>query len=332
MRPIIFSLLVSSATIGSAYKSLMSDGCGQGNFHDLVIRNSCADDLSIVKCLAEDVDLRQLDQIKQCFIAGGCDAIDSTISAVWFSYECNDRQGPVEEAMKEDLRKRATETSSTSESTTESTTSEASTATSSTSTSASTTVATTTTSASTTASAAASSTTATSSSSTITGASASTTTASTTSLTSATTTSATSSSTGTSLVCSTTSYYSTSVCSYGTGASTGVTLGCVTTSAAFTICAEGVLCTTATSGDDVFVGFKDRQAAKTMQAEHIALLDVESKQAMQSHNQKRSKSIRQPDAFGYSESNLPLISEPGQEQGYSNQAPQTITNAPPRRN
>ncbi|KAB8289673.1 hypothetical protein EYC80_010586 [Monilinia laxa] len=156
MRPILFSLLASSTAIVSAYEISKSDGCMQGNFHDLVIRNSCGDDLSIVKCLAEDVDLRRLDQIEQCFIAGGCDAIDSTVSAVWFSYECNDRQGPVEEVMKEDLRKRATDSSSTS----------GSTASSSTTTSASTTAATTTsdassttaTSSSTTASAAASTT------------------------------------------------------------------------------------------------------------------------------------------------------------------------------
>ncbi|KAF7950905.1 uncharacterized protein EAE97_002457 [Botrytis byssoidea] len=251
MRPILLSLLASSTAIASAYQPLMSDGCIQGNFHDLVIRNTCGDDLSIVKCLAEDVDLRHLDQIEQCFIAGGCDAIDSTVSAVWFSYECNDRQGPVEEFAKEDLRKRATETSSTSESTTESTTTTAS--------SSSTTAATTTTSASTTASttastsasssSAASSTTATTASATT-----STTASTTSSSTSGTTTSATSSGTGTSsstLVCSTTSYYSTSVCSYGTGASTGVTLGCVTTSASSSTCAAGVLCTTVASGEDV---------------------------------------------------------------------------------
>ncbi|THV55764.1 hypothetical protein BGAL_0003g00040 [Botrytis galanthina] len=315
MRPILLSLLASSTAIVSAYQSLMSDGCIQGNFHDLVIRNSCGDDLSIVKCLAEDVDLRHLDQIEQCFIAGGCDAIDSTVSAVWFSYECNDRQGSVEEFKKEDLRKRATETSSTAESTTESTTTTAS---SSSSSSASTTAATTTTSSS----------------------------------TSGTTTSATSSGTGTSsstLVCSTTSYYSTSVCSYGTGASTGVTLGCATTLAASSTCAAGVLCTTAASGEDVcmeidntltssglavtiffavsisafvigliVIGYKDRQAANQLRAARLAQLDAESKEAMQAYNQKRSKSVRQQDAFGHSEADLPLITEPSHEQAYSN--------------
>ncbi|RAL63831.1 hypothetical protein DID88_003474 [Monilinia fructigena] len=344
MRPIIFSLLASSTAIVSAYETSKSDGCMQGNFHDLVIRNSCGDDLSIVKCLAEDVDLRRLDQIEQCFIAGGCDAIDSTVSAVWFSYECNDRQGPVEEVMKEDLRKRATESSSTSESTTSS----------STTTSASTTAATTTSDAS--------STTATSSSTTASAAAS--TTASTASSTSGTTTSTTSSGTGTStstLVCSTTSYYSTSVCSYGTGTSTGVTLGCVTTSVAgASTCAAGVLCTTAASGDDVcmliddtlttsglvvtiffavsisafiialiIIGIKDRAAAKKLKAERIALLDAESKEAMESYNQKRSRSVRQPDAFENTEANVPLISESDHEQGNSNEAPPTITNAPP---
>ncbi|KAF5870217.1 uncharacterized protein Bfra_010363 [Botrytis fragariae] len=356
MRPILLSLLASSTAIVSAYQSLMSDGCIQGNFHDLVIRNSCGDDLSIVKCLAEDVDLRRLDQIEQCFIAGGCDAIDSTVSAVWFSYECNDRQGSVEEFKKEDLRKRATETSSTAESTTESTTTTAS---SSSSSSASTTAATTTTSASTTASTtastSASSSTSAASSTTATTASATTsTTASTTSSsTSGTTTSATSSGTGTSsstLVCSTTSYYSTSICSYGTGASTGVTLGCATTSAASSTCAAGVLCTTAASGEDVcmeidntltssglavtiffavsisafvigliVIGCKDRQAANQLRAARLAQLDAESKEAMQSYNQKRSKSVRQPDAFGHSEADLPLIAEPSHEQAYSNE-------------
>ncbi|TGO19370.1 hypothetical protein BTUL_0004g00060 [Botrytis tulipae] len=354
MRPILLSSLASSTAIVYAYQSLMSEGCIQGNFHDLVIRNSCGDDLSIVKCLAEDVDLRHLDQIEQCFIAGGCDAIDSTVSAVWFSYECNDRQEPVEEFMKEDLRKRATETSSTAESTTESTTTTAS---SSSSSSASTTAATTTTSASTTASttaspsasssSAASSTTATTASATT-----STTASTTSSPTSGTTTSATSSGTGTSsstLVCSTTSYYSTSVCSYGTGASTGVTLGCVTTSAASSTCAAGVLCTTAASGEDVcmkidntltssglavtiffavsisafvigliVIGCKDRQAANQLRAARLAQLDAESKEAMQAYNQKRSKSVRQQDAFGHSEADLPLIMEPSHEQVYSN--------------
>ncbi|KAJ8061006.1 hypothetical protein OCU04_010084 [Sclerotinia nivalis] len=346
MLPILFSFLASSAPVVSAYDSLISHGCIQGNFHDLVIRDSCGDDMSIAKCLAEDVDLRHLDQIEQCFIAGGCDAIDSTVSAVWFSYECNDPQGPVGDTRKEDLRKRATETSSTSESATASTT----TASSSTLSSASTTVATTTTSAFTTASAstsfstsAASSTTATTSSSATTSASASTTT-STTSSTSSTTTSATSSGTGTStssLACSTTSYYSTSVCSYGTGASTGVTLGCVTTSIASSTCAPGVLCTTAASGDDIcmeidnnlttsgltvtiffavsisafligllVIGCKDRRAAKKLQSERIALLDAESKEAMQPYNQKKSKSVPQSNAFGHSEADLPLISEP----------------------
>ncbi|APA14611.1 hypothetical protein sscle_13g093810 [Sclerotinia sclerotiorum 1980 UF-70] len=346
MLPILFSFLASSAAVVFAHDSLRSHGCIQGNFHDLMIRDSCGDDMSIAKCLAEDVDLRHLDQIEQCFIAGGCDAIDSTVSAVWFSYECNDHQGSVEEVMKEDLRKRATESSSTSESTTESTT----TASSSTLSSASTTAATTTISASTSASAstssstsAASSTTTTTSSSTTTSASASTTT-STTSSTSGTTTSATSSGTGTStssLACSTTSYYSTSVCSYGSGASTGVTLGCVTTSLASSTCASGVLCTTAASGDDIcmeidndlttsglavtiffavsisafligllIIGCKDRRAAKKLQAERVALLDAESKEAMQPHNQKRSKSVAQPDAFGHSEADLPLIIEP----------------------
>ncbi|TGO70262.1 hypothetical protein BOTNAR_0002g00460 [Botryotinia narcissicola] len=353
MRPSLFSLLASSTAIVSAYQSLMSDGCIQGNFHDLVIRNSCGDDSSIVKCLAEDVDLRHLDQIEQCFIAGGCDAIDSTVSAVWFSYECNDRQGPVEEFAKEDLRKRATETSSTSESTTESTTTTASSPSSS---SASTTAGTTTTSASTTASTTASTSSSSSSaasSATATTASATTsTTASTTSSsTSGTTTSAKSSGTGTSsstLVCSTTSYYSTSVCSYGTGASTGVTLGCVTTSAASSTCAAGVLCTTAASGEDVcmeidntltssglavtiffavsisafvigliVIGCKDRQAANQLRAARLAQLDAESKEAMQAYNQKRSKSVRQPDAFGHSEADLPLITEPSHEQVYS---------------
>ncbi|KAM0179589.1 hypothetical protein ACHAPF_002873 [Botrytis cinerea] len=356
MRPILLSLLASSTAIVSAYQSLMSDGCIQGNFRDLVIRNSCGDDLSIVKCLAEDVDLRQLDQIEQCFIAGGCDAIDSAVSAVWFSYECNDRQGPVEEVMKEDLRKRVTETSSTAESTTESTTTTASSSSSSSgSSSASTTAATTTTSTSATAStsasssSAASSTTATSASATTTSTTASTTSSS----TSGTTTSATSSGTGTSsstLACSTTSYYSTSVCSYGTGASTGVTLGCATTSAASSTCAAGVLCTTAASGEDVcmeidnslttsglavtiffavgisafvigliVIGYKDRQAANQLKAARLAQLDAESKEAMASYNQKRSKSVRQPDAFGHSEADLPLISEPSHEQAYSNE-------------
>ncbi|KAF7854220.1 hypothetical protein EAF04_010517 [Stromatinia cepivora] len=351
MLPILFSFLASSAAVVSAYDSLISHGCIQGNFHDLVIRDSCGDDMSIAKCLAEDVDLRHLDQIEQCFIAGGCDAIDSTVSAVWFSYECNDRQGSVEDAMKEDLRKRASETSLTSESIATSTTTEAS---SSTSSVVSTTAATTTTSTSTTASAstsfstsaASSTTTATTSSSTTRSASTSTTT-STTSSTSSTTTSATSSGTGTStssLACSTTSYYSTSVCSYGTGASTGVTLGCVTTSTASSTCAPGVLCTTAASGADVcmeidnnlttfglavtiffavsisvfligliVIGCKDRQAAKKLQIERIALLDAESREAMQSHNQKRSGSVRQLDAFGHPEADLPLISEPSHQ-------------------
>ncbi|TEY35153.1 hypothetical protein BOTCAL_0603g00040 [Botryotinia calthae] len=353
MRPILLSLLASSTAIVSAYQSLMSDGCIQGNFHDLVIRNSCGDDLSIVKCLAEDVDLRHLDQIEQCFIAGGCDAIDSTVSAVWFSYECNDRQGPVEEVMKENLRKRATETSSTSESTTESTTTTTS---SSSSSSASTTAATTTTSASTTTSTSASSSSSAASSTTATSVSATTTstTASTTSSsTSGTTTSATSSGNGISsstLACSTTSYYSTSVCSYGTGASTGVTLGCATTSAASSTCAAGVLCTTAASGEDVcmeidnslttsglavtiffavgisafvigliVIGYKDRQAANQLKAARLAQLDAESKEAMASYNQKRSKSVRQPDAFAHSEADLPLIAEPSHEQAYSNE-------------
>ncbi|KAF7884530.1 uncharacterized protein EAF02_004866 [Botrytis sinoallii] len=325
MRPILLSLLASSTAIVSAYQSLMLDGCIQGNFHDLVIRNSCGDDLSIVKCLAEDVDLGHLDQIEQCFIAGGCDAIDSTVSAVWFSYE-------------------STETSSTAESTTEST---ATTASSSSSSSASTTAATTTTSASTTASTSASSSSSAASSTTATTASA------TSSSTSGTTTSATSSGTGTSsstLVCSTTSYYSTSVCSYGTGASTGVTLGCATTSAASSTCAAGVLCTTAASGEDVcmeidntltssglavtiffavsisafvigliVITCKDRQAANQLKAARLAQLDAESKEAMQSYNQKRSKSVRQPDAFGHSEADLPLITEPSHEQVYSNE-------------
>ncbi|KAF7895078.1 hypothetical protein EAF00_006892 [Botryotinia globosa] len=360
MRPILLSFLASSTAIVYAYQSLMSEGCIQGNFHDLVIRNSCGDDLSIVKCLAEDVDLRNLDQIEQCFIAGGCDAIDSTVSAVWFSYECNDRQEPAEEFMKEDLRKRATETSSTAESKTESTTTMAS---SSSSSSASTTAATTTTSASTTTTSA--STTATSASTTAsitasTSASSSSaaspttaTNASTTSSsTSGETTSATSSGTGTSsstLVCSTTSYYFTSVCSYGTGASTGVTLGCVTTSAASSTCAAGVLCTTAASGEDVcmeidntltpsglavtifftvsisafvigliVIRCKDRQAANQLRAARLAQLDAESKEAMQAYNQKRSKSVRQPDAFGHSEADLTLITEPSHEQVYSN--------------
>ncbi|CAD6446716.1 dfb1de92-0099-4982-b6cd-f4417d7d8b0a-CDS [Sclerotinia trifoliorum] len=345
MLPILFSFLASSAAVVSAHDSLRSQGCIKGNFHDLVIRDSCGDDMSIAKCLAEDVDLRHLDQIEQCFIAGGCDAIDSTVSAVWFSYECNDRQGSVEEAMKEDLRKRATESSSTSESTTESIT----TASSSTLSSASTTAATTTIYASTSASASTSSSTSaassttTTSSSTTRSASASTTT-SITSSTSGTTTSATSSGTGTStssLACSTTSYYSTSVCSYGTGTSTGVTLGCVTTSLASSTCAPGVLCTTAASGDDVcmkidndlttsglavtiffavsisafligllIIGCKDRRDAKKLQAERVALLEAKSKEAMQPRNQKRSKSVAQPDAFGHSEADLPLILEP----------------------
>ncbi|KAI9644751.1 hypothetical protein NHQ30_006778 [Ciborinia camelliae] len=370
MRPILFSLLASSTGIVSAYESLVPDGCIQGNFHDLVIRNSCGDDLSIVKCLAEDVDLRRLDQIEQCFIAGGCDAIDSTVSAVWFSYECNDRQGSIEEVMKEDLRKRATETSSTSESTTASTTSKASSSTSSSSSSDTTTAATTTTSTSTTASSssnsAASSTTATSSSSTITSASASTTSSKTSSTSGTTSSATTSGSSGTgsstsSLACSTTSFYSTSVCSYGTGKSTGVTLGCATTSASSVTCAPGVLCTTSTSGDDVcmlidntlttsglvvtiffsvslgcfilgllIMGIKDRQAAKKLEAEREALLDAESEEATQSYSQTRSKSVRQPDAFGHSEAGLPLISEPGHEQEYSNGAPTTIPNSPPR--
>ncbi|KAF7912721.1 uncharacterized protein EAF01_001742 [Botrytis porri] len=199
MRAILLSLLASSTAIVSAYHSLISDGCIQGNFHDLVIRNSCGDDLSIVKCLAEDVDLRHLDQIEQCFIAGGCDAIDSTVSAAWFSYECNDLQGSIEEFKKEDLRKRATETSSTAESTTESTTTTAS---SSSSRSASTTAATTTISASTTASTSASSSSSAASSTTATTATASATTSTTASTTSSstsgTTNSATSSGTGTS--------------------------------------------------------------------------------------------------------------------------------------
>ncbi|KAF7951616.1 hypothetical protein EAE96_006918 [Botrytis aclada] len=352
MLPVLLSLLASSTAIVSAYQSLMSDGCIQGNFHDLVIRNSCGDDLSIVKCLAEDVDLRHLDQIEQCFIAGGCDAIDSTVSAVWFSYECNDRQGPIEEFKKEDLRKRTTETSSTAESTTQSATTMAS---SSSSTSASTTAATTTTSASTTASTSASSSSSAASSTTATTASATTsTTASTTSSsTSGTITSATSSGTGTSsstLACSTTSYYSTSVCSYGTGASTGVTIGCATTSAASSTCAAGVLCTTVASGEDVcmkidntlttsglavtiffavsisaffigllVIGFKDLKATNQLRAARLAQLDTESKEAMQSYNQKRTKSVRQPDAFGHSEADVSLITEPSHEQNYSNE-------------
>ncbi|QSZ30421.1 hypothetical protein DSL72_004944 [Monilinia vaccinii-corymbosi] len=304
MRPILFSLLVSRAIV-SAYESPTSDGCMQGNFHDLVIRNSCGDDLSIVKCLAEDVDLRRLDQIEQCFIAGGCDAIDSTVSAVWFSYECNDRQGSVEELTKEDLRKRAAEASST----------------------------------------------------TTTASSSASTTATTASSTSGTITSATSSGTATStstLVCSTTSYYSTSVCSYGTGASTGATLGCAATSVGSVTCAAGVLCTTAASGDDIcmlidntlttsglavtiffgvsigafiigliIVGLRDHAAAAKLKAERIALLDAESKEAMEAYNQKRSKSVRQPNTLRNSEANMPLISGPKHEQRHSSEGPPT---------
>lgn len=56
------------------------------------------------------------------------------------------------------------------------------------------------------------------------------------------------------------------------------------------------------------IGCKGRSAARKQKAERIALLDAESKEAVRSSNQTRSKSVRQPDAFGQSEANLPLIS------------------------
>jgi len=80
----------------------------------------------------------------------------------------------------------------------------------------------------------------------------------------------------------------------------------------------------------VVMGCKDRQAAKMAKAERMALLDAESREAMQSYSQKKSKSVQQPDAWGHSEADLPLISELGHDQGHSNGAPGIITNAPPR--
>ncbi|PQE11080.1 hypothetical protein CJF31_00000847 [Rutstroemia sp. NJR-2017a BVV2] len=321
-RSLLTAILSAPAATVFAFEKAVGDGCVQGNFKDLVIRNSCGDDLSIAKCLTSDVDLRSLDQIEQCFIAGGCDAIDSIISAVWFSYECNAYEAPMEEVMGDDLRKRATDSSG-SASTTGTSTTKASTSTA------------TTTSAETTTSASSTSASTSSTSATVASTSASTTTT-TASSTSATTTSSGSSSTGTSLVCSTTTYISTSVCSYGTGKSTGVTIGCTPTTTPSATCADGMLCATAsgesncmvkqdsltTSGLAVtivfavgitafiigilVVNYQDRAATKKRQAAHIAMLEAESREALQNMERKRV-APKQPAAPGQSDADLPLI-------------------------
>ncbi|PQE21078.1 hypothetical protein CJF32_00005571 [Rutstroemia sp. NJR-2017a WRK4] len=335
-RSLLTAILSAPAATVFAFEQAIGDGCVQGNFKDLVIRNSCGDDLSIAKCLTSDVDLRSLDQIEQCFIAGGCDAIDSTISAVWFSYECNAYEAPMEEVMGDDLRKRATE-SSESASTTETSTTKASTSTAKT-TSAETTTSASSTSASTASSTSASTSSASASTSstsaTVASTSASTTTSA--SSTSATTTSSGSSSTGTSLVCSTTTLISTSVCSYGTGKSTGVTIGCTPTTSPSSTCADGMLCVTqsgesaclvkqdslTTSGLAVtlvfavgitafiigllVVNYQDRAATKKRQAAHIAMLEAESREALQNMERKRT-APRQAAAPGQSDADLPLI-------------------------
>ncbi|KAM3074172.1 hypothetical protein ACMFMF_006195 [Clarireedia jacksonii] len=307
--------MLPAATVLALDSQVVADGCVQGNFKDLVIRNSCGDDLSIAKCLTSDVDLRSLSQIEQCFIAGGCDATDSSISAVWFSFECNAYEVPVEEVMRDDLKKRATETSGSSSKTEASTT---------TTTSAETTTSASSTSASSASAAAASTTSATSTTSG--------------SSTSATTTSSGSSSTSTSLACSTTKYISTSACSFGTGKSTGVTIGCTPTTSPSATCAKGVLCTTAASGEDVcmlkddslttsglvvtivfavglagfLIGFivmtcQDRSATKKRRAAHIAMLEAESKEALQNMERQRA-SAKQAATAGQADANVPLIS------------------------
>ncbi|KAM3085955.1 hypothetical protein ACMFMG_003006 [Clarireedia jacksonii] len=271
-------LSVPAATVLALDSQVVADGCVQGNFKDLVIRNSCGDDLSIAKCLTSDVDLRSLSQIEQCFIAGGCDATDSSISAVWFSFECNAYEVPVEEVMRDDLKKRATETSGSSSKTEASTT--------------------TTTSAETTTSA-----------------------------------SSTSASSASAAAASTTSATSTT-----SGKSTGVTIGCTPTTSPSATCAKGVLCTTAASGEDVcmlkddslttsglvvtivfavglagfLIGFivmtcQDRSATKKRRAAHIAMLEAESKEALQNMERQRA-SAKQAATAGQADANVPLIS------------------------
>lgn len=142
MRQSLLTLLATAALVSAA-----RDGCLHA-FDKLSITNSCGDDLAIAKCLALHVSLESLDQIEQCFIAGGCDAADSLISAVWFAHECNANVEVEEEQQKQDLKKRATTestdtTTAAAATTTDSTSSETSTSAAATTTDAATTDATT---------------------------------------------------------------------------------------------------------------------------------------------------------------------------------------------
>ena len=95
-----FFLLAAGASCLSAAKL----GCPQHLFNEIVARTSCGDSKSISKCLLSDIDLGRLDEIEQCYIAGGCSKADAKVGATWFAHEY---RAEVREEDERELRRRA---------------------------------------------------------------------------------------------------------------------------------------------------------------------------------------------------------------------------------
>jgi len=107
MRPNLLVLLASGALVSAT-------GCAQGNINELAARTTCGGSKAIANCLSATADLRQLEDIEQCFIEGGCDSAEATAEALWFAFDC--RAAEAAEAQ-EELKRRA-DSSTTDDSTT----------------------------------------------------------------------------------------------------------------------------------------------------------------------------------------------------------------------